>query len=280
MNPGFSRKELMEMDKLQFRAYLHQYAHSYIENQVYIASVLRKELPSQIEENMQELLDIWKERGLPERAADINWIYELLKLVANIRKGEEIDLSPYWQKPFIKRDIEIIRRLIFGRRSIRFWTNDIVLNWTLDEVLKAGLWAPNGGNINALRFIVVREEHQPGLINKYPDLPPAPVHVILCQDLSVYQINPIYQQETPEEREEWRILDCGAAMENMILMAFGLGLGSVWITPTADMRLKIRRHFDLPQHIVVMCILDVGYPNLSPVPPGRISVEDATLARQ
>ncbi len=42
---------------------------------------------------------------------------------------------------------------------------------------------------------------------------------------------------------------------------------------------RIRDRFQLPDHIQLATYLDVGFPAQTPLPPGRISVQEAVLAR-
>jgi nitroreductase len=147
----------------------------------------------------------------------------------------------------------------------------------IDEIIRAGLWAAHGCNLNSLRFIVVREQHEPGLF-RGSDIPGGPVHIVACQDRRVYYMQPGYVRDL-EKLERNRLLDCGAAMENMVLMAHALGLGACWLTFSQEMLARLRSRFALPAHVEIVTYLDVGFPNQTPMPPGRITVEEAVLTR-
>ena len=58
------------------------------------------------------------------------------------------------------------------------------------------------------------------------DFPPGPLHIVDCQDLLNYYIQPGYVAHKCTV-ENNRVLDCGATMQNMALTARALGLGGV-----------------------------------------------------
>jgi nitroreductase len=172
----------------------------------------------------------------------------------------------------------VVERLLFERRSVRHWTEDEVPDGMIDAILRAGLWAAHGCNLNSLRFLVVRETHEPGLF-RGADIPGGPVHLVACQDRRVYGVQPGYVKD-PDMLEKNRVLDCGAAMENMVLMAHALGLGGCWLTFRNEMMARIRERFQLPAYIEIVTYLDVGFPQQTPMPPGRIAVQEAVLVRR
>jgi nitroreductase len=226
---------------------------------------------------VRELLSAWGERGLDPQTPDLLWVKSLLEMGEQIKKGAPVDLSRFACKPFDVVDRQVANRLIFERRSVRHWTEEEVPDWMIDEIMRAGLWAAHGCNLNSLRFLVVREKNEPGLF-RGSDIPGGPVHIVACQDRRVYSMQPGYVRD-PEMLERNRVLDCGAAMENMILMAHALGLGACWLTFRKEMMVRLRSRFELPAHIEIVTYLDVGFPNQTPMPPGRMIVAEAVLAR-
>ena len=66
--------------------------------------------------------------------------------------------------------------------------------------------------------------------------------------------NPI---NIPWEGQGW-MLDCSAAIENMMIAATTIGLGSVWIGGFDDA--SIKRLLGIPDHVIPMSIVYFGYP--------------------
>jgi nitroreductase len=57
-------------------------------------------------------------------------------------------------------------------------------------------------------------------------------------------------------------VDCSAATQNMLLAAYELGLGAVWvgIYPRPNRINEMKKIFDLPAHIHGFSIVSIGYP--------------------
>ena len=147
----------------------------------------------------------------------------------------------------------------------------------VDQILQAGLQAPHGCNLCSLRFLVVREENEPGLF-RGSDIPGGPVHIVACQDRRAYYAQPGYVAH-PAMLERNRLLDCGAAMQNMVLMAHALGLGACWLTFRLDMKERLRQRFELEDEVQIVTYLDLGFPDQTPMPPGRMALEETIIAR-
>ena len=73
-----------------------------------------------------------------------------------------------------------------------------------------------------------------------------------------------------------KMLDAGAAGQNLVLAAHAYGLGACWLTFTSEeMKQRIRDYVTLPEYMRMTTYVDMGYPDQSPYPPQRISVDEA-----
>ena len=71
-------------------------------------------------------------------------------------------------------------KAIMGRRSIRKYTGKPIDENVLTQILDAARWAPNGGNYNAWRFIVVTSPAQKKLLlNFCPGIFDVPAAIII-----------------------------------------------------------------------------------------------------
>jgi len=265
------------LDPALLRALIRERAHHTIEIQLYDALAKGKPTAADIGSRVRELLSIWNERGFPTDGADLAWVNTMLEMAEQSKRGETVDLSPFAATPLREGERDVIRRAIRGRRSVRHWTDREVPDWMIDEILEAGLWAPQACHLGSLRFLVVREANEPGLF-KGADIPGGPVHIVACQDRRVYGIQPGLVAN-PDRLETNRVLDCGAAMQNMLLAAYALGLGAVWLTLRPAIKERLRERFLLPEHIEIVTYLDVGFPAQTPMPPGRMSLAEVVLGR-
>ena len=143
---------------------------------------------------------------------------------------------------------------IFQRRSIRKYTSQQVAEERIEQLLRAGMAAPSAGNEQPWEFVVIRDR---AVLNEIPKfhafskmLPEAGCAIVVCGDLNRDQFNGFWVQ------------DCSAAAQNILLMAQELGLGAVWlgVYPDQSRVQPLAKLLCLPQNIVPLCILSVGYP--------------------
>lgn len=142
---------------------------------------------------------------------------------------------------------------IFTRRSIRKYLPDPISQEDLDRILGAGMSAPSAGNSQPWRFIVVRDQaarQSIAELHPYAKMAAgAPLSVAVCADTQA------------EKYPGFWVQDCSAAIQNMLLAARGLGIGSVWtgIYPVQERVAAFAEFFRLPAHIVPLGIVVLGY---------------------
>ncbi len=161
----------------------------------------------------------------------------------------------------------IVFEVIRGRRSIRDYV-DREIPWEhLKLVIEAGLWAPSASNLHPREFILVRNKDllraiklvSPGLSSN-----PAAV-IVLCIDREK-------ASKGGRIGETMALLDTATSLQNMMLMAYALGIGSC---PIASFdKLAVKEILGLPDHIEPVLLLSLGYPRYWPKPPPRKNVEE------
>jgi len=131
---------------------------------------------------------------------------------------------------------------IRNRRSIRHYRTDPIDDKTMEAILEAAHWAPSWGNIQCWRFIVIRDPKiKSGIAdtlmkiridNEWVEnaaakaIKQAPVLVVLCAEKGKAGYHP---DGTPitDKGDYWFMFDIALAMENLVLAAHALGLGTV-----------------------------------------------------
>ena len=140
---------------------------------------------------------------------------------------------------------------IFSRTSIRTYQDRTVEPQKIELLLRAAMSAPSGKDQRPWEFVVVNE--RPILDSLAAALPyakmlaQAPCAVIVCG--------------SPARSSYW-YLDCSAAAENILLAAHSLGLGGVWTAayPYAERMEAVRSNLALPEGILPLCVIPIGYP--------------------
>lgn len=146
---------------------------------------------------------------------------------------------------------------IFARKSVRAYTPKPVEKEKVDLLVKAAMAAPTAVNKQPWAFVVVDDRN---VLDKLAaELPyakmtaQAPLAIIVCGDLS---------KALNGEADRYWMLDCSAASENLLLAAESMGLGAVWtaVYPESDRIAKVRSVLSLPDYIVPLNLIPVGYP--------------------
>jgi nitroreductase len=143
---------------------------------------------------------------------------------------------------------------LLTRRSIRQYTDFEIEEGKIDAVLKAAMYAPSAMNYQSWEFIVIDNRkalldiHK--IITHAEMLKQAKLGILICGDLS------------KEKYIEYNVQNCSAATQNILLAAHGLGLGAVWIAvyPNEDVMTGMKKLFNLPDHIVPVALVSLGYP--------------------
>lgn len=140
---------------------------------------------------------------------------------------------------------------IFARRSVREYLQRNVEAEKIDLLLRAAMSAPSGRDRRPWSFVVV--DDRPILDSLAAALPyakmlaAAPCAIVVCGD---------------SVRQSYWYLDCSAAAENILLAAQSLGLGAVWTAayPYEERMSVVRERLELPEAILPLCVIPVGYP--------------------
>ena len=144
---------------------------------------------------------------------------------------------------------------IFKRQSIRQYTDQPVTEQDLHDLLHAGMSAPTANNDRPWQFIVVTDKD---LMAKLPmdeytqALKDAPAAIIVCGDTTKDKM----------AQGALNVIDCSAAIENILVEAADKGLGSVYYAAyPMDHRMNhLREVFNLPENIVPFAALPIGWP--------------------
>lgn len=151
---------------------------------------------------------------------------------------------------------EAILSVIHNRKSVRKYTDQKVSKEDLVTIMKAGMAAPTGHDARPWQFIALTD--RPTMLELRKELvwasglDSSPAAIVVCGDMN--KVN--------EKNTEFWITDNSAATQNMLLAIEGMGLGGVWCTlyPGKDRMEHARKVLNLPEHIMPLCVIPIGYP--------------------
>jgi nitroreductase len=197
------------------------------------------------------------------------------------------------------------------RRSIRSFRPDPVPEEHILEMLEAARLAPSGGNSQPWRFLVVTDTEEKKKLRQVSVeqefVETAPVVFVCATDMKAYSRrarNRRFQEfidfgvlETlsgdfadPEYRKQYEsraanidqatliqmaVANTYIAIEHLVLTATALGLGSCWVGAVDQG--EVRDFFNLPQNVIIVALVPVGYPTKVPPLRPRVAMEEILL---
>jgi nitroreductase len=145
--------------------------------------------------------------------------------------------------------------LILSRRSIRRYENKDIPEEVLQQILETGRQAPSAANRQPIHFVIVTDRDIlqnlcNNLINRFVKY--APVAIVGCADIKSLLTG------------KWAVVDATIAMENMVIAAWTLGIGSCWIGACNEE--KVKELLKIPDKWKFVALLTFGYPAEQPKP--------------
>ncbi|MCW4003913.1 MAG: nitroreductase family protein [Candidatus Bathyarchaeota archaeon] len=141
--------------------------------------------------------------------------------------------------------------VVTARKSVRDYTDKPVEEEKLTQLLEAARLAPSWANKQCCRYIVVKDkakiqEVAGGFIGW---LKQAPVLVVACADP---------KDSGSRNGMDYYLVDVGISMQQLILAATDLGLGTCWIGGFDEG--KVRKALGIPENVRVVALTPIGYP--------------------
>jgi nitroreductase len=161
---------------------------------------------------------------------------------------------------------------IKSRKSVRRYQETPVDDETLAVVLEAARWAPSWANTQCWRFIIVRDPQLKSELasittHNNPSteaIKTAPVVIVACAELGKAGY---YTGELASDKGDWYMFDVALAMQNLVLAAHSLGLGTVY-NGLIDAQ-KAAAILEVPPGFRVVALTPLGYPAHEPKPRPR-----------
>ncbi len=177
-----------------------------------------------------------------------------------MKKLDRKELRRIWEENGDQELMNETMSVILSRHSVRKFTERQIPKAVLAMILKAGIQAPSGHNLQTWNFTVIRRKDE---IEKLKNR----IKTVTAEKNVFF-----YGMENPDtlilvsndRRNENGIQDSSCAAENIMLAAQSYGIGSVWINALKticdepDIREKLKSYGISDKHIVWACIC-LGY---------------------
>jgi nitroreductase len=181
------------------------------------------------------------------------------------------------------------------RRSIRHYKSDPVDDKKIEAILEAGRWAPSWSNTQCWRFIVVRDPKIKAKVAetllkfKLPDkeipnpainiINTVPVLIVVCAEMGKSGGPPGRGGGGDDafitDKGDWFMFDSALSVQNMVLAAHALGLGTV-ILGTFDAA-QVEKALGVPRGYRVVTMFPVGVPDREGKAPLRKELSEIVV---
>ena len=170
--------------------------------------------------------------------------------------------------------LEVIRR----RRSVRVYKKGKVGDEQLQRILEAARWAPSGANTQPWEFVLTRDQkkmkqvreiysrewqqrkledpvHYKGLKKDY--VGDVSVLVLVCGDPRTKQVYLTTRQ--PSDREKLFQASIANSVQQMMLAAASMNLGTVWVSVREEVEPELRDLFKVPNPLRLLWVMPIGH---------------------
>ena len=175
-------------------------------------------------------------------------------------------------------DTDNLLKIIQRRRSVRVYKSGKVSNKQLETILEAARWAPSGANTQPWEFVVTRDRkkmkrvreiyaqewrdrkkedplHYKGLKKDY--VGDVSVLVLVCGDARTKQVYLTTRQ--PADREKLFQASIANSVQQMMLAAASMNLGTVWVSVREEVEPALRKLFHVPDSLRLLWVMPIGH---------------------
>jgi len=209
-------------------------------------------------------------------------------------------------------ELDELERLIKTRRSIRRWNQEPVSDESILNAIELAIWAPNGGNQQNWKFMVIRNRD---IIVKMADTVQSKIDMIASwpeaiefgETVDRWKLNSSFFRNAPvciamlmakyesladrilslriqkdtsvKEIMDARLLgnsglqSLAAAICHFLLALHAQKLGAVWMTGPLVAKMEIERLLNVPKGMDFVALIPVGFPDEEPIQNRKPSSE-------
>ncbi len=154
--------------------------------------------------------------------------------------------------------------LIKSRHSVRRYEEKEVGQEKIDVLLEAGRVAPTAANRQPCRYFVLKGAEECAILEGSCNYFKAPLVMVICADKKTVWTRKYDDANTADT-------DASIITTHIMLQAQELGLGSCWIAYFDPD--KLRSALNLPDNLIPVSILALGYPADKPKSPDRFNTD-------
>jgi nitroreductase len=186
-----------------------------------------------------------------------------------------------------------ILSVIQKRRSVRVYKTGKVSDGQLQAILEAARWAPSGANTQPWELVVTRDRKKMKRIREIYDnewrqrkredpvnykglkkdyVGDVSVIVLVCGDPRTKMVYLTTRQQA--DREKLFQASIANAVQQMMLTAASMNLGTVWVSVREEVEPELRDLFRVPEPLRLLWVVPIGHASSWPKAKPRRKVSD------
>jgi FMN reductase (NADPH) len=175
-------------------------------------------------------------------------------------------------------DTDNLLEIIQHRRSARIYKRGKVGDLQLAKILEAARWAPSGANTQPWEFVVTRDRQKMKRVReiyarewrrrkledpvnykgiKKDYVGDVTVLVLVCGDPRTKLVYLTTRQ--PSDREKLFQASVANAVQQMMLAAASMNLGTVWVSVREEVEPELRELFKVPEPLRLLWVVPIGH---------------------
>jgi nitroreductase len=175
-------------------------------------------------------------------------------------------------------DLDNLLQIIQHRRSARIYKQGKVTDLQLQMILEAARWAPSGANTQPWEFVVTRDRKKMKQVReiysrewrqrkgedpinykgiKKDYVGDVSVLVLVCGDPRTKLVYLTTRQ--PSDREKLFQASIANAVQQMMLVAACMNLGTVWVSVREEVEPELRKLFQVPEPLRLLWVVPIGH---------------------
>src|SRR5438094_7726617 len=182
-------------------------------------------------------------------------------------------------------------QIIKKRRSVRVYKAGKVSDKQLEAILEGARWAPSGANTQPWEFVVTRDRKKMKRIREIYDnewrqrkredpvnykglkkdyVGDVSVIVLACGDPRTKAVYLTTRQQA--DREKLFQASMANAVQQMMLAAASMNLGTVWVSVREEVEPELRKLFQVPEALRLLWVVPIGHARSWPRAKPRRSI--------
>jgi nitroreductase len=199
------------------------------------------------------------------------------------------------QRTIVNRTAQELLGVIQKRRSVRVYKTGKISDEQLQTILEAARWAPSGANTQPWELVVTRDRKKMKRIREIYDnewrqrkredpvnykglkkdyVGDVSVIVLVCGDPRTKMVYLTTRQQA--DREKLFQASIANAVQQMMLTAAGMNLGTVWVSVREEVEPELRELFQVPEPLRLLWVVPIGHASSWPKAKPRRKVSDFT----